>query len=75
MNDEIPVDPIPAADVDGFLCYRDQRGAIIARCVACRIGFVVTNETAEAARGGYDHASECRTRSAPVVLVTMRILR
>jgi hypothetical protein len=50
MNDEIPVDPIPAADVDGFLCYRDQRGAIIARCVVCRIGFVVTNETPQAAR-------------------------
>jgi hypothetical protein len=41
---------IPAADVDGFTFHRDQRGAIIARCVVCRIGFVITSETAETGR-------------------------
>jgi len=41
---------IPAADVGGFTFHRDQRGAIIARCVVCRIGFVITSETAETGR-------------------------
>ena len=40
---------IPAADVGGFT-FCDQRGAIIARCVVCRIGFVITSETAETGR-------------------------
>ena len=43
-------DPIPAADVDGFRFYRDQNGDVVARCVRCRVGFTVRNETAEAVR-------------------------
>lgn len=49
-TDETICEPIPAADVDGFMFYRGERGAIIARCVMCKVGFVVTNETAEAVR-------------------------
>ena len=49
MN-EPPADPIPAADVDGFTFHRDQHGAIVARCVMCKVGFVVRSETAEAVR-------------------------
>jgi len=50
MNYEIPSDPPLGADVDGFTYHRDQRGAIIARCVVCKVGFVVTSETAKTAR-------------------------
>ena len=50
MNYEIPSDPPPGADVDGFTYHRDQRGAIIARCVVCKVGFVITSETAKTAR-------------------------
>jgi hypothetical protein len=42
MNHETICNPIPAADVPGFQFYRDQNGRTIARCVVCRVGFVVT---------------------------------
>jgi hypothetical protein len=50
MTDETICNPIPAADVDGFTFHRDDHGAIMARCVMCKVGFVVTSETAEAVR-------------------------
>ena len=50
MTDETICNPIPAADIDGFTFHRDEHGAIIARCVMCKVGFVVTSETAEAVR-------------------------
>ena len=50
MNDETICDPPLGADVDGFTYHRDQHGAIIARCLMCKIGFVVTAETAKAVR-------------------------
>ena len=49
-NDEVHCNPIPAADVPGFRFTRNQNGVIVARCVWCRIGFVVIEETAERAR-------------------------
>jgi hypothetical protein len=49
MTDETICNPIPAADVDGFMFHRDEHGAIFARCVMCRVGFVAS-ETAEAVR-------------------------
>ena len=51
MNYETICDPPSGADVEGFTYHRDQRGAIIARCVVCKVGFVVTSETAKTARG------------------------
>jgi len=50
MNDDAICDPPPEADVDGFTFHRDQHEAIIARCLMCKIGFVVTAETATAMR-------------------------
>jgi hypothetical protein len=50
MTDETICNPIAAADVDGFTFHRDDHGAMIARCVMCKVGFVVTSETAEAVR-------------------------
>ena len=50
MNYEIPCNPIPGADVPGYQFQRDQNGTVIARCVACRIGFTVTETNGEAVK-------------------------
>jgi hypothetical protein len=50
MNDDTICDPPPGADVDGFTFHRDQRWVIIASCVVCKVGFVVTAATANAVR-------------------------
>ena len=50
MNYGVPCDPIPAADVAGFTFYCDQNGAVVARCVRCRVGFAVREDNAEAIR-------------------------
>ena len=49
-NHEVHCNPIPAADVPGFRFTRNQNGVIVARCTACRIGFVVREENAERVR-------------------------
>ena len=49
-NHEVHCDPIPAADVAGFRFTRNQNGVIVARCSACKIGFVMREENAERAR-------------------------
>jgi CRISPR/Cas system-associated protein Cas7 (RAMP superfamily) len=41
MNYEVACNPIPGADVPGYKFRRDQNGTVIARCVACSVGFVV----------------------------------
>jgi hypothetical protein len=49
-SDENICDPPSGTDVDGFTFERDPRGAIIARCVMCKVGFVITSETANNVR-------------------------
>ena len=47
---EILCEPIAGAAVDGFSFFRDQNGAVTARCVYCLVGFPVTAETAAESR-------------------------
>ena len=51
MNYETPCNPPPGvANVPGYRFYRDTRGALIARCAVCRVGFVVTDDNAKAVK-------------------------
>jgi hypothetical protein len=50
MNDQNICDAPSGIDVDGFTFERDTRGAIIARCVMCKVGFLITSETANNVR-------------------------
>ena len=50
MNYEVPCNPVKAAAVEGFQFFRNRDGAIIARCVRCRIGLTVTDENADRVR-------------------------
>jgi hypothetical protein len=47
---EIPCNPVPAAEVNGFRFGKDQEGVVVARCVFCKVGFVVTDENAAETR-------------------------
>ena len=49
-NLEFFCNPIPAADVPGFRFTRNQNGVIVARCMTCRIGFVIFEKDAASAR-------------------------
>jgi hypothetical protein len=47
MRFETICDPPPGVTaVDGFQFYRDQNSMVIARCVACSVGFVVREDHA-----------------------------
>jgi hypothetical protein len=50
MNVHVPCNPVPAAEVDGFQFGRDQDGTVVARCIICKVGFVVTDENAAETR-------------------------
>lgn len=43
---EIECDAPRGLKVDGFSFFRDQNGAMVGRCVWCRVGYPVTLETA-----------------------------
>ena len=50
-NYEIVCDPSPGVEgVEGFQFHRDQNGVVVARCVLCRAGFVVREDSALAVR-------------------------
>jgi hypothetical protein len=50
-NYEIVCDPPPGVEgVEGFQFHRDQNGVVVARCVLCRAGFVVGEDSALAVR-------------------------
>jgi hypothetical protein len=51
MNCEISCPSVStSAEVPGYRFTRDQNGAVIARCEACRIGFLVRETNGEAVR-------------------------
>jgi hypothetical protein len=66
MNYEIACNPIPSAEVPGYTFRRDQNGCTIARCVACRVGFVVREgdavEVRHAMRAHRDLSHGCGAR-------------
>lgn len=45
MNYEISCPPVSSAEVPGYRFSRDQNGAVIARCLFCRVGFLVRTNT------------------------------
>ena len=50
MNYEIACQPIPSADVPGYRFTCDHNGRTIARCLTCRVGFLVRETNGEAVR-------------------------
>ena len=66
MNYEISCPPVSSADVPGYRFTPDQNGALIARCEACRVGFLVreTNdaEVRQAMAAHRDLSHGCRAR-------------
>ena len=46
MTYSVPCDPPAAAACDGFNFFRDQKGAIVGRCVWCLVGFSISEENA-----------------------------
>jgi hypothetical protein len=46
MNYELACQSIPSADVPGYRFTCDHNGRTIARCMACRVGFVVREDDA-----------------------------
>ena len=43
MRTYVRCDPPPGVDtVEGFVFQRDQTDIVVARCVRCRVGFVVS---------------------------------
>ena len=50
MNYEISCRPVSSAEVPGYRFTRDQNGAMIARCLFCRVGFLVRETNTEAVR-------------------------
>jgi hypothetical protein len=46
-NYEIVCDPPPSVEAaEGYQFYRDQNGVVVVRCVLCRTGFVVREDSA-----------------------------
>ena len=50
MNYELACQPIPSADVPGYRFTCDHNGRTIARCLTCRVGFLVRETNGEAVR-------------------------
>ena len=43
MRNDVPCDPPPGVEaVTGFAFQRDVDGVVVARCVVCRVGYVVS---------------------------------
>ena len=50
MNYELACQPIPSAEVPGYRFTCDHNGRTIARCLTCRVGFLVSETNGEAVR-------------------------